>query len=63
MSRPSAPSLPTAKQIRDAHAAVVALHPGARVVRIGPDGVAFDYPDTATPSADTWAGKPFADRA
>lgn len=43
MSRPAAPSMPTEKQVREAHAIVASLHPGAKILRVGPDGVTFDY--------------------
>ncbi len=39
--------MPTEKQIRDAVEVVTKLCPGARIVRVGPDGVEFDYPDEA----------------
>lgn len=44
MSRPRSPSMPTPAQIEAAVAAVRAVHPDARIKRIGPDGVEFDYP-------------------
>lgn len=59
MARPTAPSMPTAHQIKEAYDAVVSLHPGARIKAVGPDGVAFDYPDAAVMDATKWAGKPF----
>lgn len=43
MAKATAPSMPTPRQIQDAFEAVRALHPGARVVSVGPDGVKFDY--------------------
>lgn len=59
-----APSLPTPKQIADAHEAVAALYPAVRIIRVGPDGVTFDYPDMTTTNTgpDPWVGKPFSDR-
>jgi hypothetical protein len=48
MSKPAAPSMPTPRQIAEAFEAVKALHPGARIKSVGPEGVAFDYPDAAT---------------
>lgn len=43
MSRPAAPSMPTEKQIRDLYEVVSTLSPGAKISRIGPDGVTFNY--------------------
>lgn len=65
MSRPSAPSMPTESQIQDVHKIVAELYPGARIVRVGPEGVSFDYPDTKAPAApaDGWTGSPFSDQA
>ena len=57
--RPS-PSLPTPKQIRAVHEAVAALHPGARIVKVGPEGVTFDYPDSSAPREGDWRGRPFS---
>lgn len=45
MGRPSAPSMPTEKQVREAFAVVQALCPGARIKSVGPDGVTYLYPD------------------
>lgn len=59
--RPSAP-MPTAKQIREANEAVQAVCPGARILRVGPDGVTYTYPGEAanTAAADDWQGRPFS---
>jgi hypothetical protein len=51
--------MPTAHQIKEAHEIVVALHPGARIKAVGPEGVVFEYPDAAAMNADKWADKPF----
>lgn len=59
MPRPSAPSMPTERQVADAHKAVTALHPNARIKSVGPDGVQFDYPDQADAGSE-WQGRPFA---
>lgn len=59
MARPSAPSMPTANQIEEAHKAVAALSPGARIARVGPEGIVFEYPDSAQPF-DKYRGQPFA---
>ena len=59
MSRPSAPSMPTENQIKEAHKIVSALSPGARIARVGPEGVVFEYPDAARPE-NQYQGKPFA---
>lgn len=45
MSRPGAPSMPTERQIQEAHKTVSKLSPGARVKRVGKEGVDFDYPE------------------
>lgn len=58
MSRPSAPSMPTERQIEEAHKIVANLNPGARIKRVGPEGVEFDYPGVGK-AGDEWAGKPF----
>lgn len=63
MSARLSPSLPTPKQIRDVHDAVSALHPGARIIRIGPEGLTFEYPDTTKPASVAWEGRAFSDRA
>lgn len=62
MSRRPAPSLPTPDQIRKAFEAVAALSPGARIARVGPEGVTFEYPDASKGDGNVWAGKPFSDR-
>ena len=59
MARPAAPSMPTETQIRETHKVVAALTPGARIARVGPEGIVFEYPDT--PSQDgQYRGTPFA---
>lgn len=61
MARTPAPQMPTPKQIEDAHAAVCRLHPGARIVRVGPNGVEFEYPDRGKPAPDPrWDNQPFS---
>lgn len=62
MSKPSAPSMPTPRQIEEAYKIASTLNPGARVVRVGPDGVTFDYPDMHNPDAK-YQGKPFGSAA
>jgi len=59
MARPSAPSMPTERQIQEAHKAVASLYPGARIARVGPEGVTFEYPDTRK-QASNWDNKPFS---
>lgn len=60
MARPSAPALPTKHQIRETFDVVSALHPGARISRVGPEGVEFTYPDATTNADGNWHGKPFS---
>ena len=57
----AAPSMPTPRQIRAAWEAVKALHPDARIARVGPEGVEFVYPDASASGDDRWKGKPFGD--
>lgn len=45
MARASAPSMPTRRQIKAALEAVAQVHPGARIARVGPEGVNFEYPE------------------
>lgn len=59
MPRPTAPSMPTPHQIQEAQKAVADLYPGARIVRVGPEGVTFEYPDTHAQGSH-WAGKAFS---
>lgn len=59
MARPSAPSMPTERQIRDAAKAVATASPGARIARVGPEGVSFEYPEGRA-GAGAWANKPFS---
>lgn len=59
MARPAAPSMPTERQIQDAFNAVALVHPGARIVRVGPEGITFEYPE-GRKQADPWHGKPFS---
>jgi hypothetical protein len=58
MSRPAAPSMPTERQIKEAHEIVASLFPGARIKRVGPDGIEYDYPDTKG-GDPKWSGQPF----
>jgi len=60
MARRGAPSLPTQHQIKEVHEAVAALHPGARIARVGPEGIEFYYPDNNAASGADWRGKPFS---
>lgn len=46
MARPFAPSMPTERQIQNAHKAVSQVYPGVRIARVGPEGVTFEYPDS-----------------
>lgn len=62
VSRPSAPSMPTERQIQEAHKAVAAICPSARIFRVGPEGVEFEYPDGST-STSGWEGRPFSAEA
>lgn len=62
MSRPAAPKMPTAEQIKRAFEVANQLHPGARILTIGPDGVTFEYPSGPTSKKD-WEGKPLSGRA
>lgn len=48
MPRPKSPSMPTEQQIKSVIASVCAQAPGARVRRVGPDGIQFAYPDEST---------------
>lgn len=59
MSRTRAPSMPTEHQVTEAHKAVTALHPDARIKSVGPEGVVFGYPDQSTPNSE-WHGKSFS---
>ena len=60
MSRPSAPAMPTERQIQEAHRTVAALHPGARIARVGPEGVTFEYPGQENAPDHKWSGVPFS---
>lgn len=51
--------MPTERQIQEAHKAVATLHPGARIARVGPEGVTFEYPDNLS-AGSQYQGKPFA---
>lgn len=59
MGRVSAPSMPTERQVKEAHAVATSLCPGARIKNIGPEGVTFDYPDNAQ-TASEWDHRPFS---
>jgi hypothetical protein len=59
MSRSPAPSMPTERQIQEAHRAVTSLHPGARIERVGPEGVTFVYPEGKTGRIE-FENQPFA---
>jgi len=58
MSRPSAPSMPTERQIRDLSELMSKLKPDAKIHRIGPDGVTFIYDGEL--SFRSWADEPFS---
>ncbi len=58
MSRPSAPSMPTPKQVRDLSAIMTELNPDARIQRIGPDGVTYIYGDQI--EVQQWSNEPFS---
>lgn len=60
MSRTPAPSMPTERQIQEAFKIVSSVYPGARIARVGPDGVTFDYQDKTVPKDEGWRGKPFS---
>jgi len=49
MSKPAAPSMPTEHQVKVMHKAVTELCPAARIKRVGPNGVEFDYPSDSAP--------------
>lgn len=59
---PTRPSLPTPKQIREAHEVVAELYPGARIKQVGPEGVIFEYPAAGRAEAEVskWQGRPFS---
>lgn len=59
MTKPKAPSMPTPHQIATAFEAVKALHPDARIKSVGPEGVAFVYPNISADRND-WEGVPFS---
>ena len=59
MSRRAAPTMPTAHQVKEINDMVVSLHPNARIVRVGPEGVIFNYPDAGAMQASKWANEPF----
>ncbi len=58
MSRPSAPSMPTKRQVTEAHETVVSLYPNARIKAVGPEGVSFEYPPQNVDGGE-WEGRPF----
>lgn len=62
MSRPAAPSFPTPKQISDTNETVARLYPHARIARVGPNGVEFEYPDSAKHDGKAYVGRPFSDQ-
>ncbi len=57
MPRRAAPSMPTERQVKKVHKVVLELCPKARIKRVGPDGVIFDYPDGE--KYNEWQDKPF----
>lgn len=61
-ARPS-PTLPTPAKVREHVDLVRELFPGARVKRIGPDGVEFDYPAETIPAVSTKCGEGRSSRA
>lgn len=60
MARAGSPKMPTPHQIEEVHKAVTALHPGARIARVGPEGIEFTYPDAANAPGSEWRGRPFS---
>ncbi|MGR3783091.1 MAG: hypothetical protein ACU0DT_17735 [Albimonas sp.] len=57
MSRAPAPQMPTPTQVREAMKLAREIDPAARIARIGPDGVSFDYPGGKVNPSDpveTW---------
>lgn len=58
MARPTAPSMPTPKQVKDAFEMAKKLCPGVRLTGIGPDGIRLEYPKGGQPE---WDGKAFGD--
>lgn len=58
MSRPSAPSMPTPKQVREARDLVLSIDPNAKILRVG---LAFEHstPDASLPiffsERDNWS--------
>lgn len=44
MPRRPAPMMPTERQIKLAYKVAKEIDPAARISRIGPEGVTFDYP-------------------
>ncbi|MDK3019834.1 hypothetical protein [Pseudodonghicola flavimaris] len=52
--------MPTERQIQEALKIVSSMYPDARIARVGPDGVTFDYQDKAAPKDEGWNGKPFS---
>jgi len=57
------PSVPTPTQIRETHKAVSELYPNARIVRVGPEGITFEYPDGSKPDGKAYVGRPFSDQS
>lgn len=67
MSRTAAPAMPTEKQIRDLYQLVSTISPEAKISRIGPDGVTFDYGGRKQDNyrggnGNSDADRPFSDR-
>lgn len=60
MSRTASPSMPTERQIAQAFKVVTTLHPNARIARVGPEGVSFEYPDGAKAKSQNWDNRPFS---
>lgn len=58
MSRPLAPSMPTAAQVREALALAREANPAAYIKRLGPDGIEFCYPGSGgTDDIDAMIGR------
>lgn len=60
MPRTAATSIPTSRQIQETHKTVVSIHPDARISRVGPDGIVFEYPADARKQGSQFEGKPFS---